>query len=309
MINYEFRELNIMSFETIESIITIGLPTYNGEKTIRRTIDSILSQTITNFELIISDDKSTDSTPEICHEYGKKDKRIKYIQKNKNKGWIENFRYLAKKSNTKYFVWISQDDYWDKQFIEKNLNFLETNPKVVGSISNIELFGKNIKNYEIEGRNESIEIKNSKHKIVRSIKGTYEQKIRNVVEFNWVVNFYSIFRTKDLQNCLIDDDFISWDFGIILNIIKFGDLHILDEVLAYRDTEGVTSQKSYIKVLKTQKLGWFKTYFPYIPFTIWCLRNLGLRLFLKHFSYFKYQNFHSGKKILREIIKNNFKKN
>ena len=181
-----------MNGKKIEPIITIGLPTYNGEKTIKRTIDSILAQTITNFKLIISDDKSTDSTPEICYEYEKKDKRIKYIQKNKNKGWIKNFRSLAKKSNTKYFVWISQDDYWDKQFIEKNLNFLETNPKIVGSISDIELFGKNIKNYEIEGKDEFIEIKNSKPKIVRSIKGTYEQKIRNVMEFNWIVNFYSI---------------------------------------------------------------------------------------------------------------------
>ena len=292
-----------MNGKKIEPIITIGLPTYNGEKTIKRTIDSILAQTITNFKLIISDDKSTDSTPEICYEYEKKDKRIKYIQKNKNKGWIKNFRSLAKKSNTKYFVWISQDDYWDKQFIEKNLNFLETNPKIVGSISDIELFGKNIKNYEIEGKDEFIEIKNSKPKIVRSIKGTYEQKIRNVMEFNWIVNFYSIFRTKELQICIIDDDFISWDFGIILSIIKFGDLHVLDEILGYRDTEGVTSQKSFINVLKTQKLGWFKTYFPYIPFTIWCLKNLGLKNFIKHYTHFQYLNLHTAKKILFDLMK------
>ena len=287
-----------------EAIITIGLPAYNGEKTIKRTIDSILSQTVTNFKLIISDDKSTDSTPQICREYEKKDKRVKYIQKNKNEGWIENFRSLAKKSDTKYFVWISQDDYWNKQFIEKNINFLETNPKIVGSISDIKLVGKNIKNYEIEGKEESLEIKNFKYKIVRSIKGTYDEKIRNVIEFNWIVNFYSIFRTKELQISLIDDNFISWDFAIILNIIKFGDLHVLDEILGYRDTEGVTSKKSYISILKTQKLGWFKTYFPYIPFTIWCLKNLGLRILIRHNAYFRYENFHNGKKIIRELIYN-----
>ena len=287
-----------------EAIITIGLPAYNGEKTIKRTIDSILSQTVTNFKLIISDDKSTDSTPQICREYEKKDKRVKYIQKNKNEGWIENFRSLAKKSDTKYFVWIANDDYWDKQFIEKNINILETNPEIVGSISDIKLIGQNIKNYEIEGKEESLEIKNSKYKIVRSIQGTYDEKIRNIVEFNWIVNFYSIFRTKELQISLIDDDFISWDFAIILNIIKFGDLHVLDEILGYRDTEGVTSKKSYISILKTQKLGWFKTYFPYIPFTIWCLKNLGLKNLIKHNAYFRYENFHNGKKIIRELICN-----
>ncbi len=66
-----------MNFEIIEPIITIGLPSYNGEKTIRRTIESILAQTVTNFKLIISDDKSTDSTPQICREYEKKEKENK----------------------------------------------------------------------------------------------------------------------------------------------------------------------------------------------------------------------------------------
>ena len=292
-----------MNFEIIEPIITIGLPSYNGEKTIRRTIESILAQTVTNFKLIISDDKSTDSTPQICREYEKKDKRIKFIQKNKNEGWIKNFRSLAKKSNTKYFVWIANDDYWDKQFIEKNINFLETNPKTVGSISNINLIGQNIKNHEIEGKEEGAEIKNSKFKFVRPIEGTYDEKIRNIVEFNWIINFYSIFRTKELQVSLIDNVFVSWDFAIILNIIKFGDLHVLDEILAHRDTEGVTSKKSIINILKTQKLGWFKTYFPYVPFSIWCLKNLGVKKFLKHFSFFKYLIFHSQKKIIKEIFK------
>jgi glycosyltransferase involved in cell wall biosynthesis len=293
-----------MSFKTIKPIITIGLPAYNGEKTIKKTIDAVLSQTVTNFKLIISDDKSTDSTPQICREYEKKDNRVKYIQKNKNEGWIENFRSLAKKSNTKYFVWISNDDYWDKQFIEKNVNFLETNPKIVGSISDIKLIGANIKNYYTEEEKAYSETENSKFRLVRSVKGTYDEKIKNIIEFNWMINFYSIFRTKELQSSLIDDDFVSWDFAIALNIIKFGDLHVLDEILGYRDTEGVTSKKSFIQILKTQKLGGFKTYFPYVPFTIWCLKNLGLKNFIKNNAYFRYLNIHSAKKIIRELIMN-----
>ena len=146
-------------------------------------------------------------------------------------------------------------------------------------------------------------VKNSKFKFVRPIEGTYDEKIRNIVEFNWIINFYSIFRTKELQVSLIDNVFVSWDFAIILNIIKFGDLHVLDEILAHRDTEGVTSKKSIINILKTQKLGWFKTYFPYVPFSIWCLKNLGVKKFLKHFSFFKYLIFHSQKKIIKEIFK------
>jgi glycosyltransferase involved in cell wall biosynthesis len=297
-----------MKNDGIEPIITIGLPTYNGEKTVKRTIDSVLAQTITNFELIISDDGSTDSTVKICREYEEKDSRIKLIQKNKTTGWIWNFIYLAKKANTKYFVWIANDDYWEPQFIEKNIKILETNPEIVCSISDIQLVGANIKNYYSNQKIFNSRDGHKKFEFVRPINGTYDEKVKNIIEFNWVHGTYSIFRTEKLKESIIHNAFASWDFALILNVVKFGDLHVLDEVLAYRDTEGFTSKKTLIESLKTQRFGWFKTYFPYIPFTIWCLRNLGLRLFLKHFSYFKYQNFHSGKKILREIINNNFKK-
>lgn len=291
--------------EEKESIITIGLPAYNGEKTISRTIDSILSQTITNFKLIISDDGSTDDTPKICREYEQKDERIKFIQKDEPHGWIWNFIFLAEKSKTKYFVWIANDDYWDSQFIEKNIEVLETDSEIVCSISDIQLIGSNIKNYYLDQKENNLEKIHSKFQFVRPIYGTYNEKVKNIIEFNWIINLYSIFRSEKLKDSLIHNNFVSWDFALLLNIAKFGDLHVLDEVLAYRDTEGVTSKKSIIKSIKTQKLGWFKTYFPYVPFSIWCLKNLGLKIFIKHYTHFRYLNFHTAKKILFDLMNQN----
>ena len=287
-----------MNMEDKESIVTIGLPTYNGEKTIRRTIDSILAQTLRNFKLIISDDGSTDSTPEICQEYVQNDSRIEYIEKKEPHGWIWNFTSLVEKSNTKYFVWISHDDYWDPDFIEKNIEVLETNSKMVGSISKIELVGRNIGNYfpnQKEGKLKKIEV-------VFPIIGTYEEKIKKIIESNWILNLYSIFKTTELKKSIIHEVFVNWDFAVILNIIKFGDLHVLEDILAYRDTEGVTAKKSIISSIKTQKLGWFKTYFPYVRFTIWCIQNLGGKIFFKYNAYFRYLNFHSAKKIFRDMF-------
>ena len=59
-------------------VLSIGLPVHNGEKFIRKAIESILSQTFTDFELIISNNASTDLTEQICNEYKEKDNRIKY---------------------------------------------------------------------------------------------------------------------------------------------------------------------------------------------------------------------------------------
>ena len=138
--------------------------------------------------------------------------------------------------------------------------------------------------------------------MVFPIIGTYEEKIKKIIESNWILNLYSIFKTTELKKSIIHEVFVNWDFAVILNIIKFGDLHVLEDILAYRDTEGVTAKKSIISSIKTQKLGWFKTYFPYVRFTIWCIQNLGGKIFFKYNAYFRYLNFHSAKKIFRDMF-------
>lgn len=76
------------------SKISIGLPVYNGERFLRSKIESILNQTHTNFELIISDNCSTDQTQKICEEYVRKDNRIKYYHQEKDFGLLDLSFYL-----------------------------------------------------------------------------------------------------------------------------------------------------------------------------------------------------------------------
>lgn len=61
-----------------EPRVSVGLPVYNGERFLRESLDSLLSQTFEDFELIISDNASTDRTQEVCQEYAAKDRRIRY---------------------------------------------------------------------------------------------------------------------------------------------------------------------------------------------------------------------------------------
>lgn len=98
--------------------VSIGMPVYNGERFIRKALDSLLAQTFTDFELIISDNASTDSTPLICKEYAIKDKRIKYIKQTENRGSKFNFNFVCQKACADYFMWAAVDDVWDKNFIK-----------------------------------------------------------------------------------------------------------------------------------------------------------------------------------------------
>lgn len=98
--------------------VSIGMPVFNGEKFIREALDSLLTQTFTDFELIISDNASTDGTEAICRGYAEKDGRIRYVRQVTNLGVIENFQYVLDEADGEYFMWAAADDVWDKNWLE-----------------------------------------------------------------------------------------------------------------------------------------------------------------------------------------------
>jgi len=108
--------------------VTIGMPVYNGSKYIRRAMDSLLSQTFEDFELIISDNASDDNTLEILKEYTAKDKRIILHRQNINIGAIGNFRFVLSQAKGKYFMWAACDDWWNSQFILSLKTALDRHP-------------------------------------------------------------------------------------------------------------------------------------------------------------------------------------
>ena len=111
-------------------LVSIGMPVFNTEKTITRALDSLLAQTYPNFEIIVSDNYSTDKTAQICKVYAQKDNRIKLSINKKNLGIIANFRIVQKKAKGKYFFWAAGDDFWKPGFIRTLVNELEANPGV-----------------------------------------------------------------------------------------------------------------------------------------------------------------------------------
>src|ERR1700690_2651657 len=90
--------------------VSIGLPVYNGEKYLAAAIDSLLAQTYADFELIISDNASTDRTAKICQEYAELDRRIRYYRQPKNCGIAGNFTRTLELARGEFFQWHAHDD-------------------------------------------------------------------------------------------------------------------------------------------------------------------------------------------------------
>lgn len=100
-------------------LVSIGMPVLNGGEYLREALDALLNQTYSNFELIFSDNGSSDDTAEIIREYAALDKRIIPKFQKENIGAINNFQFVLKEAHGEYFMWAAHDDKWQQNYIEE----------------------------------------------------------------------------------------------------------------------------------------------------------------------------------------------
>lgn len=111
--------------------LTVGLPVYNGEKYLAESLDALLGQSYEDFELIISDNASTDGTERICQEYVAKDSRIRYIRQPVNLGAAPNHNAVVQEARGELFKWASHDDLYGRDLLLKCVEALDAQPAVV----------------------------------------------------------------------------------------------------------------------------------------------------------------------------------
>lgn len=111
--------------------LTIGVPVYNGERFLATCLDSLLAQTYRDFELIISDNASTDGTREIAEAYAARDRRIRYVRQPRNQGVAANFQCLVRLARGEFFRWAAADDSCAPRFLERCVAALDDQPDAV----------------------------------------------------------------------------------------------------------------------------------------------------------------------------------
>lgn len=245
--------------------IDILLATYNGEKFVKEQIESILNQTYENFNLIISDDASTDNTLNILEEYEKKDTRIKVFKKEKNEGLINNFEFLLKNVTSDYFMFSDQDDIWKKDKIEKSINKLkEKNSGLVYT---------------------DLEIVDEKLNVIYPSYWKYKQIYKKIIKYN---NFEALYLNNFVTGCTIlakskyikdilplprNSKFVLHDYWTALIISAKDKISYVEEpTIQYRQHKNNRVGSSR----KSDKLENFED-----------LRNLFIRVKIEHFEVFK----------------------
>ena len=120
---------------TVSPRLSIGMPIYNGENFLTQTMDTLLGQTYTDFELIFCDNASTDGTGALCRAYAEQDARIRYVRLEENIGAAANFNLCFDLARGEYFKWAAHDDLLAPTYLEKCVEVLDREPDVVVAYS------------------------------------------------------------------------------------------------------------------------------------------------------------------------------
>ncbi len=213
-------------------MLSIGMPVYNGEDFIEEAIKSIRNQSYTEFLLRIYDNNSQDNTYVICKKYEDIDPRIKVYQNTENIGSLENFRKSLYDAQTPFFMWAAHDDLWDSLYIEKLLEPLLRNPKLILSFSAID---------SIDSNGNLIRKFNSLTKIPgKSVSETLLNFLRQYEGLGKANLWYSIIKTSVLRKSfdtvypLLRSGVWGGDMLLVFQILTFGDISICPDILFHK---------------------------------------------------------------------------
>lgn len=244
-----------MSLE--QPLVSIGLAVYNGEEYIREAVDSILSQTFTDFELIISDNASTDRTEEICRTYAAQDERVRYHRNTTNIGGANNENLTCEMARGKYFRWAAHDDVCAPTLLEKCVKVLDENPDVVLSypvIVHIDAKGNRLKSLDDE-------IGNSPDVLTR---------FKELSDF-WGHNCettYGLMRSDVLKSTGLQRNYTDSDRTLLCHMGLYGRFHIIPEPLFYKRIHDNMSTNVYWDF--RERMAWFnESYRDKITFPYW----------------------------------------
>lgn len=221
--------------------VSIGMPVYNGASHLRAGIESLLGQSYSDIELIISDNASTDATQDICRDYAGRDTRLRYYRNDVNIGASGNYNAVFHHARGAYFKWASSNDICGREFIEKCVAVLERHPDVALVYPRTRLMYGDEKPPE-----DYVDAVSLPQESACARFNEFLDRIR----LNNVMN--GVVRTAVLGRTPLIKIFFSSDICLMAEVALYGKFVELPEFLLYRrmDPESATAKKSEQEVLR-----------------------------------------------------------
>jgi len=215
----------------MNELVSIIMPSYNTGDFIRATIESVLAQSYSEWELIIVDDCSNDNTDSVVQEF-LDDRRIRYIKNAKNSGAAVSRNRALKEARGKWIAFLDSDDMWEPDKLKKQIGFMKENG-----------YSFSYTNY--------IEIDEQSMPVGRMVTGPHRITKRGMYNYCWVGCLTVMYDREAIGLVQIKDIRKNNDYAMWLKICKKADCYLLDETLArYRKRSGSISNHGYVKLIK-----------------------------------------------------------
>ncbi len=213
--------------------VSIGLPVYNGENFLSEAIDTLLNQTFSDFELIISDNASTDGTEQICRQYAENDPRIVYHRSEDNRGAAWNFNNTYHLARGEYFKWAAHDDTHHPEFLARCVEVLDKEPEVVLCFSKttfIDNEGKEYKEYDYP---------------IDFATTPLRKRFFHFVHGGYIVQeIFGLIRTETLRDTKLIDGYLGSDLVLLGKLTLCGEFYQIPECLfQHREHEDRSMKK------------------------------------------------------------------
>lgn len=223
--------------------VSVGIPVYNGERYVALAIESILSQTLQDLELIISDNASTDTTEQICREYAAKDPRVRYYRSDRNRGASWNHNRVVELARGEYFKWQCHDDYCDFTFLEKCLAVVHGDPNVALCYSQF---------VRVDEQGQRLGIKSS-----RVVGGAepYERFRSLIYRRDSCEEIYGVARTAVIRKTALIGPYSNSDDTFLAELVLHGQCREVAEPLFFYRNHPGQSTKAYPN--RSERMAWF----------------------------------------------------
>ena len=238
--------------------VSIGLPVYNGERWLSQSVESILAQSFTDFELVICDNASTDGTEAICRGFAGRDERVRYLRNARNIGGMRNATLAFEQARGEYFRWAAHDDVCEPTLIERLVEVLDDHPEVVAAVSpsiSIDGDGNRLPHFFVgkaegkvlgRGRDDPVLLTDALGVRYPS-EGTGPTPSRRFREVlltrGSCEGTYGLIRSDVLRRTCLQQPFTSSDFVLLCDLALRGPFHVIDEPLFYRRQHGSNRYK------------------------------------------------------------------
>lgn len=214
--------------------LSIGLPVFNGERYIRQALDSILDQTFTDYEVIVSDNASTDTTVQIVESYAERDVRIRFVKNSINRGAAWNYNAVFRQAGADYFKWAAHDDILQPQFLENCIRVLDQDPATVlvhSKTKKIDEFGEVTGSYETKMKTTGNRPSERFHDLV--------------LTRHPCTAIFGVARTKILNKTPLIGSYVSSDRVLLAELGLYGNIIELPEYLFLRRDHPGASIRRY----------------------------------------------------------------